>query len=294
MPDIPGTMVMNTSLVMLVIGLSVAAQVVAAWMAMRQMSELAGRHQLAWGCLSLALMLMVERRALPLWRMAQGESVHALDAYFGLLISLLMLLGVWGIRHLFADMRSQTAAMERLARTDVLTGLPNRRDILARAQAELDRSLRTRHPVSLLMLDLDHFKAINDQYGHPIGDVVLRAFARIGQARMRRIDALGRIGGEEFLVVLPETDGDEALAAAERLRLAYEQGCIETTRGIVSVTVSIGAITHRPGETDRQIGENTEALLDRLLARVDAALYEAKQAGRNRVVAVAETDQASR
>ena len=285
---------MNSTVVLLVVGLSVVAQLAAAWVAMRQMSELLGRYRLAWGCLSLALVLMVERRAVPLWRMVQGDSVHAIDAYFGLLISLLMLLGVWGIRRLFEELRSQTAAMERLARTDALTGLPNRRDILARAQAELDRSLRTRHPVSLLMLDLDHFKAINDQYGHPVGDTVLRAFARIGQTRMRRIDALGRIGGEEFLVVLPETDGAEALAAAERLRIAFEQARIETIRGPIAVTVSIGALTHRPAETGHQTGENTEALLDRLLARVDAALYEAKQAGRNRVMVVADSDQETR
>ncbi len=282
---------MNSTMVMLVVALSVVAQLAAAWVAMRQMSRLVGRYRLAWGCLSLALVLMVERRALPLWRMVQGEYAHALDAYFGLLISLLMLLGVWGIRLLFEELRSQTAAMERLARTDVLTGLPNRRDILARAQAELDRCLRTQHPVSLLMLDLDHFKAINDQYGHPVGDTVLRAFARIGQSRMRRIDAMGRIGGEEFLVVLPETDDDEALAAAERLRIAFEQARIETNRGPIAVTVSIGALTHRPADTGHELSRNTEALLDRLLAQVDAALYEAKQAGRNRVMTVADTDQ---
>ncbi len=273
---------MNSSMVMLAIGLSVVAQLAAAWVAMRQMSGLAGRYRLAWGCLSLALILMLERRAVPLWRMWQGVSAHAVDAYFGVLISVLMLLGVWGIRRLFADLRLQGAAMERLARTDALTGLPNRRDILARAQAELERSLRTRHPVSLLMLDLDHFKAINDQYGHPVGDTVLRAVAMIGQARLRRIDALGRIGGEEFLVVLPESDDDDARAAAERVRNAFAEARIDSTSGPLSVTVSIGAITYRPHETPQVAA----ALLDRLLAEVDAALYQAKQAGRNRVVAV--------
>jgi diguanylate cyclase (GGDEF)-like protein len=273
---------------LLIVGLSALAQFGAAWMALRQMADVSGRYRFAWGCLSIALALMIERRAAPLWRLLHGEATHHVDAVLGLAISLLMLLGVWGIRRLFQDLRAQRADLELLARTDALTGLPNRREIMGRAQAELERGTRTRRPVSFLLLDLDHFKAVNDRHGHPVGDAVLQAVARAGQANMRRMDALGRIGGEEFLAVLPEADGRDALAAAERLRVAVARAQVATRQGPISVTVSMGIITHTPDSDAHE----TSALLDRLLARVDTALYEAKLAGRNRAAVVPDVSSA--
>jgi diguanylate cyclase (GGDEF)-like protein len=262
---------------LLVLAFSVLGQTLAAWVALHQMISVSGRYRLAWGCVSLALALMVQRRAAPLWRLVvDGQASNVPDAWFGLAISVLMALGILGIRQLFVDMQHQEAQLDALARTDVLTGLPNRREILECLQAELERSARSGHPVSVLMLDVDHFKQVNDTYGHAAGDHVLQALAGAAHDSLRRIDSCGRIGGEEFLVLLPETDIDEASATAERLRLAIAEAKIIAEQHALQVTVSIGVATHRPADP-----MPTPELL---LQRADRGLYAAKKGGRNRVV----------
>lgn len=159
---------------------------------------------------------------------------------------------------------------EYLASHDSLTQALTRRVILARAEEELARQRREGAPVSLMMLDLDHFKAVNDQLGHQRGDAVLVDFVAGSRALLRASDLLGRYGGEEFLVLLPATDAATALEVAERLRLARS-----ASPELPACTVSIGvATTHGPGDS-----------LQALLARADQALYGAKRAGRNRVQA---------
>lgn len=260
----------------LVLGLSVLAQTLAAWIALRQMAEVGGRYRLAWGCVSLALALMVERRLAPLWRhLAATDLENAADAWFGLAISLLMAVGVWGIRRLFIDLNDQAARLDALARTDVLTGLPNRREVLERIAAELERAARTGHPTSLLMFDIDRFKRVNDTHGHAAGDCVLRAVAAIARASLRRIDVCGRVGGEEFLVLLPDADAEAALAAAERLRAAIAARAMHCVDQILHITVSVGVVTRVPGAATS---------LDALVQAADLALYAAKDAGRDRVV----------
>jgi diguanylate cyclase (GGDEF)-like protein len=260
----------------LILGLSVLAQAFAAWVALRQMAEVGGRYRLAWGCVSLALALMVERRLAPLLRLVySGETANEADAWFGLAISLLMAVGVWGIRRLFIDMREQQARLDALARTDELTGLPNRREVLERITAELERAARTGLPTSLLMFDIDRFKRVNDTHGHAAGDCVLRAVAAIARASLRRIDVCGRVGGEEFLVLLPDAGAEDARAAAERLRAAIAAGATDCVDKTLHITVSVGVVTRVPGET---------ASLDALVQAADLALYAAKDAGRDRVV----------
>lgn len=258
-----------------VLALSVVAQLGAAILAWRGMGN-SGRFRFAWFCVCAALLLMVERRFAPLLRALEGGSDNRVDTAFGLAISLLMLVGVWGLRRLFATMRRQEETLANLARTDFLTGLPNRLEIMARVQAELERSERSRRPVSLLMLDLDHFKAVNDRYGHAAGDRVLQAAAETGLAGLRRIDSIGRIGGEEFLVVLPEANAEDAVSAAERLRTAIAAKRIRKVGHAIGITVSIGVVTHVPGDTP--------ARPERLIEAADAALYRAKEAGRDRVM----------
>ncbi len=256
---------------------STLAQTSAVLIALRQMSDVSGHYRLAWGCVTLALALMVQRRLAPLWRfVTEGTPTPLADAWFGLAISVSMAVGIFGIRRLFIDMKKQETALYTLARTDVLTGLPNRREILARLQSELDRSERSRHPVSVLMLDVDHFKKVNDTYGHAAGDQVLQAVAQAANACLRRIDSCGRIGGEEFLVVLPEADSTEATAVAERLRTAIEGLMIIAEAHTVRVTTSIGIALLPAGETH----PSPESLIQ----RADNALYVAKEGGRNRVV----------
>ncbi|MFG6414397.1 GGDEF domain-containing protein [Roseateles sp. DC23W] len=163
------------------------------------------------------------------------------------------------------------AAMEHQAATDALTGLPNRRSLDRALAAQLALAEREHRPFTLLMLDLDHFKAVNDTRGHAVGDAVLKAFAQRVQGQLRPSDLCARYGGEEFVVLLSGTAGLLAIDAAERLRRAVADAPLGPG---VAITVSVGIATW-------QAGDDATALL----ARADAAMYAAKQAGRNRVIA---------
>jgi diguanylate cyclase (GGDEF)-like protein len=163
---------------------------------------------------------------------------------------------------------------QRLATTDGLTGLINRRAFVHELKRELDRATRTGSPTSLLLLDLDHFKAINDTHGHGAGDSVLVAVAKTLQKESRVYDLVGRWGGEEFIVALPSTDEDRALIVAERLRAAIANLKVTNNDGTaVPLSASIGAA---------QLEPNAESL-DQLVDRADRAMYRAKVGGRNRV-----------
>lgn len=166
-----------------------------------------------------------------------------------------------------------TEELHRLATTDVLTGLPNRRQLMFALETEVRRAARSGRPLTLALLDIDHFKAINDTHGHPAGDAVLVAVAEVLREVTRGGDLLGRFGGEEFAVLMPETTLDQARLAAERLRKAIVRRRMDYPDGSAGhITVSTGVA--------RLVGEEP---LDRLVQRADAALYEAKAAGRNLV-----------
>jgi diguanylate cyclase (GGDEF)-like protein len=162
--------------------------------------------------------------------------------------------------------------LEALVRTDPLTGLANRRFFLEQGNAEVQRALRN-GPLSLLMLDLDHFKQVNDTWGHAVGDAVLINFAQGARSPLRAADLLARIGGEEFVVLLPDTTAEGASAVAERILEVVREQVLEAAEGGVTYTVSIG-IAEFNGADDS---------LFELMKRADAALYQAKQSGRNRL-----------
>ncbi|MDO9244417.1 MAG: sensor domain-containing diguanylate cyclase, partial [Rhodocyclaceae bacterium] len=160
------------------------------------------------------------------------------------------------------------------AQVDYLTGLANRRHFIQQGEVELARTLRFGRPLSLLMLDIDNFKAINDIHGHRAGDAALQMLAAHCRDALREIDIIGRIGGEEFAIILPETDGAGASLVAERLRESIARQTLTTEKGAtLGMTVSIGIATLAGGGAAR---------LDDLLSQADTALYEAKRAGRNR------------
>lgn len=168
------------------------------------------------------------------------------------------------------------AALERinhLAAHDDLTGLLNRRRMSEVVQAERERCVRSRRPLVLALLDLDFFKLVNDRYGHAAGDAVLCAFAGRVLDNLRSTDVLARWGGEEFLLLLPETSLDGALVLLERVRREVAELCVETPNGEISMTVSIGVAAGRVQETMEQV-----------LEHADEALYQAKAQGRDRVV----------
>jgi diguanylate cyclase (GGDEF)-like protein len=162
----------------------------------------------------------------------------------------------------------------QLMLTDHLTGLLNQSHFMELAMQELRRARRYEHAFSLLLIDIDHFREINENYGHSIGDVVLRGISDLLRENLREVDILGRYGGEEFVLLLPETGLNEALGVAGRLLYTLRATPIDTSAGQVRVTVSIGI--------SGQLGSE-ELTLDRLLDRADRALYQSKKNGRNRV-----------
>ena len=156
------------------------------------------------------------------------------------------------------------------ATTDELTGVLNRRGFMAAAKVMIDRYEQRGQPLSVMVLDLDHFKKINDSFGHVVGDHTLRLFALIAGLNMRASDVLGRLGGEEFVAILPGA-AHEAAVAAERVRLAFEAAAVTIADQPVGATVSIGVASGEPG-----------ADITAMIAAADRALYMAKQNGRNR------------
>ena len=165
-----------------------------------------------------------------------------------------------------ADARQE---IERLATVDGLTGVYNRRYGMGRFEEEFERNIRVGRSISCLMIDIDHFKRINDKYGHLIGDVILKKVATCIMETLRPYDVLLRFGGEEFMLVLPETELSNAVKIGERIRMIV----IERTAGEIAVTVSIGVTGSREGESDLNV----------VINRADEALYHAKSEGRNRV-----------
>jgi diguanylate cyclase (GGDEF)-like protein/PAS domain S-box-containing protein len=166
--------------------------------------------------------------------------------------------------------------LEEKASTDPLTGLINRRRFFEICEAEIYRSARFGRPVSLAIFDLDRFKRINDTHGHHVGDLCLRAFVGAIRANIRQTDALARFGGEEFTLLMPETDLDAATALCDRLREAVSRATVTTTTATIRFTVSAGVT----------VCDRTENTIDPALSRADTALYAAKNHGRNRVKAV--------
>ena len=165
--------------------------------------------------------------------------------------------------------------IETLAITDGLTGVYTRRYFIERFDEEIKRSLLRKSNLSLLMIDADHFKMVNDQHGHLAGDQVLKEISNIIQENVREIDIVGRFGGEEFCVVLPDTDMEGARLVAERIRKSAEKRVIKAYDSTLRVTLSIGlAIYPSDGK-----------LLEELMDKADWALYRAKSQGRNCVVA---------
>jgi diguanylate cyclase (GGDEF)-like protein/PAS domain S-box-containing protein len=172
------------------------------------------------------------------------------------------------------ERKMQELELRRLATTDALTGLSNRRHFIERLTQEFARYERYAHPAAVLMLDIDFFKSVNDSYGHAAGDALLRRFAAVCQRVVRRTDVVGRLGGEEFAVMLLDRTDAEALEQAERIREAVAALRLDDIDPDLRVTVSIGVSSF----------ESAGGSVDAALARADRALYQAKENGRNRVV----------
>lgn len=195
-------------------------------------------------------------------------------------IAIILLVGVWvmvlgSIGWLERRLAEANGQLERLATTDGLTGLWNRRYVLEQLELQFDRSRRSGRGVGVILVDIDNFKLVNDTYGHGVGDEVLRRTADAIKSAVRAYDIVGRIGGEELLVVAPDIDGPSLSALAERIRSLVESGVVEESSVEHNVTVSAGTAL-----SSADAPESADALV----RRADEAMYAAKQAGRNRVV----------
>jgi diguanylate cyclase (GGDEF)-like protein len=172
------------------------------------------------------------------------------------------------------DLKAILAREQQLARTDALTGVYNRRHLYELAQHEFEIAARYHQPLSILMFDIDHFKHVNDTFGHALGDQILQLVTQIARAELRSADVIGRYGGEEFVIVLPMTNAQQAYPLAERIRAGVAALRVPTEKGDAIVTLSIGIVEMAHGVQTKTAEE--------LIRFSDKAMYAAKQAGRNR------------
>jgi diguanylate cyclase (GGDEF)-like protein len=239
------------------------------------------KYQYTCIALSVALTFMIGRRVVPLINIYEQSSFDIKDAVLSLPISLLLFIGLFGIKSAMSEVRKENSALEVLNATDSLTRALTKKEIYARFKKEISRGERSLHSLAFLMIDIDHFKRINDQYGHIVGDTVLKNLSLFCQIKLRDIDVFGRFGGEEFLVGCPETDAKAGLEIAERLREEISKHSFATSKGKkVYLTVSIGISIFDPQKDHRN---SSDLLVAQYVDYSDKAMYYAKNAGRNQV-----------
>jgi diguanylate cyclase (GGDEF)-like protein len=255
-----------TALVAMVVALSAAAM---AWILLRPGIRTSLLQRILGGNDALFALSVAWWAATAL---ASGTPLDRHGAQDATYLAGYLLMIVNGFGFLLLCKQKDDTAMARLATTDSLTGLLNRHAFLERAEGARLAALRLRQPLALLMMDIDHFKQINDRFGHATGDEALRVFAQTARGVLRAHETVGRLGGEEFAMVLPGTDLAGAARAGERLRLAVREAVVVTSGTAYTMTVSIGVVVLDPNET-----------LGAGLARADHALYAAKSGGRDRV-----------
>lgn len=262
------------------------AQFMAAIYALNLYRE-AKSHHTAAGFLAIGFALMLLRRIHPIYVYLEDGRINTVDAWLSLAVSFSLLIGAFHIKQIWQGLESKNFLLNQNLKEDSLTGVLSRAETFNRSLLEIERSFRTKDPVSFLMLDIDHFKRINDRFGHQLGDTVLKNLCKICQAELRTVDIFGRVGGEEFLIVLPQTGHDGALEVAERLRSFIASKSCGSSVALVGtnvepedvvITVCVGVATFNPlGDQERQ----AQLILKKYYDLCDKAMYHAKQDGRN-------------
>lgn len=181
------------------------------------------------------------------------------------------------------ELSEANGKLEHMATHDPLTGVPNRRMFMSRAQAEIRRCHRYASPLSVVLVDLDRFKAVNDTYGHAVGDQVLVGFCELVSSMVRTPDMFARYGGEEFALLLPETPMAQAREVAERIRVRVRETPLKTDSGDIHISMSAGVARSSPLSPDRMSEPDARLVLEQMLRQADRALYIAKRSGRNMV-----------
>lgn len=241
----------------------------------------ANSYRLACGFLAIGLTLMVGRRIAPLTQALSDGRINVVDAWLSVPISLFLLLGMFQFKKLLIDMEDRNFMLDQFSKKDSLTGAMSRTETFSRIDLDIKKSFRSKKPIAFLMADIDHFKNVNDIYGHPIGDQVLIDLVKRCQEDLREIDIFGRVGGEEFLIVLPELGKVGAGEVAERLRKHIAgKPCFNVEGKDIFITISIGIAIYDPHK-DHEL--DTNLVLKKYFTLCDQAMYRAKQAGRNQV-----------
>ena len=261
--------------------LSLLCQVFASLISLSLFRHSATIYRWGWLFLATGLGLMIGRRIGPIFHIFESGRFNLLDAVLSLPISGFLLLGVLGLRKILIKVDNNQLTLETLAQFDPLTNSLSRTEILYRVSEEIDRSRRNKHSFALLEMDIDHFKNVNDQFGHHVGDEVLVSLVRNTKEAVRTIDTVGRIGGEEFLILLPETEAEGVAQIAERLREHVANAENKTSSPTpVRITISIGITIFNPNKNSRI---ERGIVLNELMNEADLAMYKAKNEGRNRV-----------
>jgi diguanylate cyclase (GGDEF)-like protein len=264
----------------LLYSIALCAQVVAAAYALNLYFR-SKAYRPACGFLAVALGLMIGRRILPILHYLVDSHLNLIDAWISLLISAFLLFGIFQIKQILIDLENKNFLLDQSLKTDFLTGALSRPEAFYRSEIEIERSFRGKKETSFLMLDIDFFKLVNDRYGHPFGDEVLKNLVLRCQEQLRVVDILGRVGGEEFFILLPETNQAQALEIAERLRHGVELKPFGRVLGKdVFITISIGISVFDPCKSGPH---NPSDVLKQSYELCDQAMYRAKQSGRNRI-----------
>jgi diguanylate cyclase (GGDEF)-like protein len=241
-----------------------------------------GKLRIGWMMLAIAFTLIFIHTFISLANLRWESFDHILDALFSVVVAAFFFAGIFSIRQVMDFQVKKNTELEQLNQYDNLTHALSRAEIMKRLETEVVRSKQFHQPLAVIEIDIDHFKPINDTYGHQVGDEILKSLTQSCLSVLRKNDSFGRIGGEEFLIILPEADAVNALEAAERLRM-----CVASVRHITSapceirITISLGIVNFVPLASDQS---DINITISDLLKHADQAMYQAKAAGRNRVV----------
>ena len=268
------------TLAILLYSLSLILQIGASYQSFR-LINIVNKYKITCIALSAALTIMIGRRVVPLINVYEYSVYDIKDAFLSVPISLLLFIGMFSIKAALSEIRKENSALEILNSTDSLTLALTKKETYVRLKREISRSERSLHPLAFLMLDIDHFKRINDQYGHIVGDTVLKNLSLLCQHKLRDIDVFGRFGGEEFLIACPDTDAKASIDIAERLREAISKDYFAiVNRKEITLTVSIGISIFDPKQVHH---DSLDLAMNLYIDYSDKAMYCAKSAGRNQV-----------
>lgn len=266
----------SETLTVIYYSLAAIAQLVASATALYQVKKLTP-YRSGWIMLALGLTLMLARRLAPLYELHQSGQYSLADAELALVISLLLMFGVIKVRKLFDYMQQQEQKLEQLAKYDFLTGALSRYAIIDQGLLEVERSIRLKRPIAILLIDIDKFKNINDSYGHAAGDEILIEFVRICKNSLRHIDLFGRFGGDEFLAILPESSLETVTKIASRLQTEVISSDFKFHNDEFKITVSIGVGCFDPTIDSANISLTAKEILDYLIRKADLNMYQIKQ-----------------